>query len=159
MDKAYEKHYIQLYRIAYTYLRHKQNAEDALQASFEKALKNRDQLRDPKKIKSWLARIVINECNQNHRARKRQSEIRQRVEQNFCSSLDEDYVKSMELKDALLLLSEEERNLISLKYLLGYRQKEIASILDMPVGTVKSRLSRSLNKLREIMGGDGSERA
>ncbi|PLX31029.1 MAG: RNA polymerase subunit sigma [Clostridiales bacterium] len=157
MEKQYEKHYKQLYRIAYSYLRHKQNAEDALQAAYEKAFENQKQLQDPKKLRSWLARIVINECNQNHRIRKRQTEIERKVEANSEFGVNSDYDISIELKDAMLLLSEEDRNLISLKYLLGYRQKEIADILDLPVGTVKSRLSRSLGKLREIMGGGDNE--
>ena len=157
MEKQYEKHYKQLYRIAYSYLRHKQNAEDALQAAYEKAFENQKQLQDPKKLRSWLARIVINECNQNHRIRKRQTEIERKVEANSEFGVNSDYDISIELKDAMLLLSEEDRNLISLKYLLGYRQKEIADILDLPVGTVKSRLSRSLGKLKEIMGGGDNE--
>jgi len=157
MEKQYEKHYKQLYRIAYSYLRHKQNAEDALQAAYEKAFENQKQLQDPKKLRSWLARIVINECNQNHRIRKRQTEIERKVEANSEFGVNSDYDISIELKDAMLLLSEEDRNLISLKYLLGYRQKEIADILDLPVGTVKSRLSRSIGKLREIMGGGDDE--
>jgi len=157
MEKQYEKHYKQLYRIAYSYLRHKQNAEDALQAAYEKAFENQKQLQDPKKLRSWLARIVINECNQNHRIRKRQTEIERKVEANSEFGVNSDYAISIELKDAMLLLSEEDRNLISLKYLLGYRQKEIADILDLPVGTVKSRLSRSIGKLREIMGGGDDE--
>ncbi len=157
MEKQYEKHYKQLYRIAYSYLRHKQNAEDALQAAYEKAFENQKQLQDPKKLRSWLARIVINECNQNHRIRKRQTEIERKVEANSKFGVNSDYDISIELKDAMLLLSEEDRNLISLKYLLGYRQKEIADILDLPVGTVKSRLSRSIGKLREIMGGGDDE--
>jgi len=157
MEKQFEKHYKQLYRIAYSYLRHKQNAEDALQAAYEKAIKNRSQQREPKRFRAWLIRIVINECNQSHRTRKRQTEIRKKVALNSDSLQDVDYVQSIELKDALLLLSKEDRNLISLKYLLGYRQREIAGILDLPVGTVKSRLSRSLGKLREIMGGGDNE--
>ncbi len=157
MEKQYEKYHKQLYRIAYSYLRHKQNAEDVLQISYEKAINNRNQLKDPKKLRSWLIRIVVNECNQSHRIRKRQTEIDQKVAVNSDCLMDIDYVQTIELKDALFILSEEERNLISLKYLLGYRQKEIAGILDLPVGTVKSRLSRSLGKLREIMGGDENE--
>jgi RNA polymerase sigma-70 factor (ECF subfamily) len=157
MEKQYEKYHKQLYRIAYSYLRHKQNAEDALQAAYEKAIKSQSQLKDPKKLRSWLTRIVINECNQNHRTRNKQTEIGQKVAVNRDCLMDVDYVQTIELKDALLLLNEEDRNLISLKYLLGYRQKEIAGILDLPVGTVKSRLSRSLGKLREIMGGDENE--
>jgi len=157
MEKQYEKHYKQLYRIAYSYLRHKQNAEDALQVAYEKAFENQKQLQDPKKLRSWLTRIVINECNQNHRIRKRQTEIERKMEADSEFRVNSDYAVSIELKDAMLLLSEEDRNLISLKYLLGYRQKEIADILDLPVGTVKSRLSRSLGKLKEIMGGGDNE--
>jgi RNA polymerase sigma-70 factor (ECF subfamily) len=157
IEKQYTKYHQQLYRIAYNYLRHHQNAEDALQVAYEKAIKNQSQLNDPKKLKSWLIRIVINECNQNHRLRKRQMEIQEKVMVNSDSSFDVDYIQSIELKDALILLSEEDRNLISLKYLLGYRQKEISGILNLPVGTVKSKLSRSLSKLREIMGGDEHE--
>ena len=157
MEKQYAKYHKQLYRIAYSYLRHKQNAEDVIQISYEKAINNQSQLKDPKKLRSWLIRIVINECNQNHRIRKRQTEIEQKIKSNSELVLNSDYVISIELKDALLLLSEEDRNLISLKYLLGYKQKEISAILDLPLGTVKSRLSRSLGKLKEIIGGDENE--
>jgi len=157
MEKQYEKYHKQLYRIAYSYLRHKQNAEDVLQVSYERAIKNKDQLKDQKKLRAWLIRIVINECNQSHRVSKKQKEMRQRLALNSECRVDTDYVQSIELKDALLLLNDEDRNLISLKYLLGYKQKEIAGILDLPVGTVKSRLSRALCKLREIMGGEDNE--
>ncbi|MGE7603435.1 sigma-70 family RNA polymerase sigma factor [Peribacillus sp. NPDC097675] len=64
----------------------------------------------------------------------------------------------LEMLDDLDQLDEKYRELIMLRYLQGYSQKEIASIFKLPVGTVKSRLYRGLLMLRKIMeGGDVNE--
>lgn len=157
IEKVIKNHHHQLYRIAYSYMRNNEDAEDMLQSAYEKALKSEKQLKDRKKVKSWLIKIIINECNQTFRMRKKQKISLENLGLNSTSVIDVDYSQNIQIKDALLLLDEEQRNLVVLKYLMGYRQREIAVILDMPIGTVKSKLSRSMEVLKDVIGGDSCD--
>ncbi len=157
IEKVIENHHHQLYRIAYSYMRNNEDAEDMLQSAYEKALKSEKQLKDRKKAKSWLVKIIINECNQMFRMRKKQKIFLENLGLSEPTVVDVDYSQNIQIKDALLLLDEEQRNLVVLKHLMGYRQREISAILDMPIGTVKSKLSRSMEILREIIGGDSCD--
>ena len=117
-----------------------------------------NQINNLSKIKSWLATIVKNEANQVIRRRTLSKEkLSQMQGHNAIDDQTDRLVSQLDLKSALTLLSEQDRDLITLKYLLGYKQREISKFLDLPLGTVKSKTSRALDTLREILGGDFNE--
>jgi len=138
-----------LYRVSYSQLSQKCDREDAVQECLSKAWQKRNQLKDERFMQTWVIRILINEChNIRH---KRHRELALDDIPNPVAPVDADH----ELHDALLDLEEPLRLPILLYYIEGYTVKEIAKILRLPQGTVKSRMSRGRNKLREKIDLEG----
>jgi RNA polymerase sigma-70 factor (ECF subfamily) len=131
-----------LYRIAYSYMNDQTLALDALDEAIYKGYLNRKKLRNPEFLKTWLTRILINECLQLLRKNKREILTDQLPEIST-----ENYDK-LPLKEALSKLSEDLSNIIYLRYYGGYTLAEISVILEVPQGTVATRERRALTLLR-----------
>jgi len=134
-----------LYRVSYSQLSQKCDRDDAVQECLLKAWNKRDQLKDERFMQTWVIRILLNECHNIRKKRNREPALGQVL--NPVAPADSDY----ELHDALLKLDDSLRLPILLHYIEGYSVKEIAQILRLPQGTVKSRMSRARQKLREII--------
>ena len=150
-----------LYRMALYTLGSQQDAEDAVADTFAEAWKGIKNLREPEAFRSWMFRILSARC-------KRQvAQIVTRKKEIDLDSYYETAEEAMpetatrrELSEALGTLSPEERQIVLLSVLEGYTMREIASMLEMPQGTVSSKLSRSLHKLRlQLQDTDGKEAA
>ncbi len=139
-----EKNLDQLYVVANVILRNQADAEDAVCSSILKGYEKLDQLRDDKKIKSWLIAITKNEALQIYK-RRFQLPGDDKVEQMLKPSMD----SYDELWDVIERLPEEYRITIILFYYNNLPIKDIAEILDISVGTVKSRLHRGREILKE----------
>lgn len=144
-------HFIQsdLYRIAKTRLSDDNDISDAIQETMIKTYKKIKRLRDNSKFKSWIIKILINECNFIYKKKKKQENIFEKVKSSM--DCDDKCMYDMESKmdfDLLIgRLDYEERLIITLYYSSGLSCSEIASILSMNVNTVKSKLTRSKNKI------------
>lgn len=132
-----------LYRVSYSQLSQKCDREDAVQECLFKAWQKRHQLKDERFMQTWVIRILLNECH-NIRHKKRRETTLENVP-DLVAPADAD----KEIHDALLDLEEALRLPIILHYIEGYTVKEIAKILRLPQGTVKSRMSRGRNRLKE----------
>lgn len=142
--KLYEE---QMYRVAFSYMRNEYDARDALQEMYYLALKNMHTVKSPEYFKTWLVRIVINTCHQQKRQQKR---IVLTEEMNE-SLIHEDEL--FEMNDTLLQLTLQQQQLIHLKYFKDLKNSEIATLQNIPEGTVKSRLHKTLKKLRSMIEG------
>ena len=132
-----------LYRVSYSILRDKYDREDAVQSCLEKAWKKRRTLRDERYLKTWLIRILINECYNVHRhKRELPQEIPERTAPPGADPI---------LHDALMCLPENVRTPIVLHYMEGYSIHEIALALRVAPGTVKSRMRKGRAKLKELL--------
>ena len=133
-----------LYRVSYSILRQRCDREDAVQNCLEKAWKKRKSLRDERYLKTWLVRILINECYDIHRRRGRETpgEIPERAAPPGADR---------ELHDALMRLPEEVRTPLVLHYMEGYSIQEIASALRLAQGTVKTRMRRGRDILKKLL--------
>ncbi len=138
-----------LYRVSYSILRQQCDREDAVQSCLEKAWKKRHSLRDERYLKTWLVRILINECYDVHRRRAREmpGEIPERAAPPGAD---------VELHDALMRLPEEVRTPLVLHYMEGYAIQEIASALRLAQGTVKSRMRRGRAMLKTLLSEEES---
>ena len=132
-----------LYRIAKCVLIHDADCEDAVQETILRAWEKRDTLRQPEYFKTWLTRILINECNRL--ARKRPDT----VDIETCGTLaaPDGGKVDMELRESLLGLPRKLRTAVVLYYIEGYSVQETARLTRVPEGTVKSRLSRARSLL------------
>ena len=141
-----------LYRMALYTLGSGPDAEDAVADTFAEAWKGIKNLREPEAFRSWMFRIQIV-------ARKKEIDLDSYYE-TAEEAAPETATRRAELSEALGTLSPEERQIVLLSVLEGYTTREIASMLEMPQGTVSSKLSRSLKKLRlQLQDTDGKEAA
>jgi len=144
-----------LYKIAYTYFKNKDEASDAVQDSILIAYKNLGNLKENTKFNSWITTILVNRCRDILR---RRNKIRFEEYTDNVFNLEhctpDDYSRvdtNIDILNSLQEIDEKYRDVITLKYLGDYSINEISAILDIPEGTVKSRLNTGLKKLRSIM--------
>ena len=134
-----------MYKVVFSYMRNEHDAYDALSETTIQAIKNMYTVKSPEYLKTWLVRIVINTCLQMKRKQKNIV---------ITESLPEKTTQFQELfilNDAISKLSIEQQELIHLKYFRDLKNSEIASIQQIPEGTVKSRLHSTLRKLKSIL--------
>ena len=137
-----------LYRISCGMLQNPQDRMDAVQEAVTKAWANVDRLRREEYFETWLTRILINECHNLQSAGKNIVSLDKLPEQGTYEG------GNKPLRDALLALDMKLRLPVLLYYMEGYKLREIAQILRIPEGTVKTRLSRAKNKLKTLLEED-----
>lgn len=155
-------HYEGLYRFALTLTHREQDASDLTQETFYRYATKGSQLRDSSKAKSWLyttlyRRFLMNRRRQTRFPHAELSEAEDElpvVEANAVDRLDAHFVLQ-----ALNSIDETYRVALSLFYLSNHSYKEIAAVLDIPIGTVMSRLSRAKAMLREQLAVAGTKQA
>lgn len=138
-----------LFRVAFAILRNRADCEDAAQNAVLKAYTNLDSLENRRYFRTWLIRILKNECATFVRAKKPTASL------DACANLGYDMeIKDLDLNRAFETLSPDERVAIALYYYDGYSTREIARICDVSDGTVRSRLSRARKALKEQLSGE-----
>jgi RNA polymerase sigma-70 factor, ECF subfamily len=147
-ERLIEANEASLYRVANSILRNEADAEDAYQETIIKAYKGIVNLKKNEYFKSWLIKIMINECNYIIRKRKKTVSLEVLGEKEI-NSLDNH--EKLELWTAVKSLETELRTVIILFYYEDFKQSEIAEILGIPDGTVKSRMARAKEKLRVLL--------
>ncbi|MBO1305769.1 sigma-70 family RNA polymerase sigma factor [Enterococcus sp. 669A] len=135
LTKQYEKI---LYGVARRYLKD-EDVADVLQDTLLIAFKNIHSLKQPKYFNTWLTKILINECNKLLKKNKQYSY--QTLEEN-ADLAERTSVDTLELEELISELNPIYKTPILLYYYSGFSYKEISRIIDEPLGTVKSRISR-----------------
>jgi RNA polymerase sigma-70 factor (ECF subfamily) len=146
LEALFHAHWPAAYRAAYLVIHDAALAEDVAQEAFLAAIRNLDRFDRRRPFGPWLHRIAVNRAIDTARARalRRESEL---VEET-ASAEDHEPVDDSVLR-ALGALPPEQRAVIVLRHLLGYTPGEISSLLELPRGTVNSRLRRGLDAMRE----------
>lgn len=142
--------YKQLFSMALIHTRNYQDAEDALQDALISAYKNFNGLKNRAFFKTWLTKIVLNIIRKNYKKTKDIHVVEYDSLRIDSDGVNEDGVFVAEM---LNVLDEKSRSIVILKYFSGYTVPEISSIMKIREGTVKSRLSRSLQKMNESFNG------
>ena len=135
-----------LYRISCGQLRDMQDRQDAVQEAILKAWRNRDRLHSEAYFETWLIRILINECHNLQRTQKRFVPLTQPPPET-----PDGPPGAEALREALWALPEKLRTPVLLHYMEGYTTGEIAQMLTLPAGTVRSRLLRARKALRRFL--------
>lgn len=135
-----------LYRVSYGLLRQPHDRDDAVQECIRKAWEKQARLRDERVMKAWVIRILINECYNVLRHRQREMPSEELPEPPAPPDAHP------ALHDAVLRLNDKLRVPVVLHYMEGYELAEIAGMLRVPTGTIKTRLSRARKLLREMLG-------
>lgn len=146
--KIFQRYEEELYRIAYLYVKNKEDALDIIQETAYRSFKNFNSIKNVEYFKTWLTKITIN-CSIDYiRKSKKVVQLIPEYEENV-EYYDEDVDIKLTLDQLMDTLDENEKSVIILKYYYEYTFKEISEILEIPLGTGKSILYRALSKLRE----------
>ena len=132
-----------LFRTAKGILGNESLALDAVSEAIFRAFKGIKQLRESKYAETWFIRILINVANDFYRRQKHEI-----IMEKVPEGMYHDDHNELEFSQIIESLQPELREIISLKYYSNYTLLEISEILEIPEGTVKSRLNRALNILR-----------
>lgn len=138
---------LNIYRVARGILKSEHDIEDAIQNTVVKAYEKINTLKKDEFFKTWLIRILINECNEIIRKNKRIETINDGSNEERYN----DTYENIDLINAINELNEELRITTVLFYFEDMPIKDIAITLKIPEGTVRSRLSRAREKLRYMM--------
>ena len=142
-----------LYRFALWYTGKSADAEDAVQEAILIAFKNIATLRKPSSFKSWMFKILANVCKTKltNPADRLCTVPMHEIQETDADISVTDFTVSAELKAALDSLTPDEKQIVLLSVIGRYKSSEIAEMMDMKSGSVRSKLSRSLEKMREIL--------
>lgn len=146
--QLYQHIYKDLYKFAYYTLKNEQDAQDAVSDAVMDAYSGISKLKSPDAFRGWMFKILSVKCKRK---------LKSYVERNKESDIDEVDLsvngseESLELKQALSLLTDEERMIVSLTVFGGYDSSEIAKMLNLNRNTVRSKHSRALAKMRDIL--------
>jgi len=143
-----------IYGFALSIVRNKYDAENVMHDAYLRIYSNAVSYKPMGKPMAWILTIVKNLCYSRLR------------EGNICGDISEygnlsggDHsdrtIEQMMLKEALDILAFEDRQIVVLHALTGMKHREIAELLDMPVGTVLSKYNRALRKMRKEFAGKG----
>ncbi len=149
-----EQHRQRLYRIAYAWTHNTALADDLVQETLTKALRKSGQLRDPNAGDAWLYSILSN-CYHDHFRRLRTAE---EIDENTLThdstpekeSSEQEIV--LKVRAAIAKLSEGQRQVVTLVDIQGLSYIKVAQILNVPIGTVMSRLCRARYALKDLLG-------
>ncbi|MGL4991702.1 MAG: sigma-70 family RNA polymerase sigma factor [Sarcina sp.] len=141
-----------LYKIAYTYMKNENDAMDAVSDSIVKAIKNIEKCKGYKSFNSWITTILVNTCKNNLKSLNKVDILEMHEFENKIIYEDK-HLEHDDLYNALDNLGDRERDLIVKRYINDMTIKEISKSNSIAEGTVKSGISRTLRKLKVILGG------
>lgn len=151
LDKQLSKQRPRLYRLAYSWCGDPMLADDLVQETLSKALLKQDQLKDFSRLESWLFRILHNCWMEYLRTKKPTLDIDdidlQNDETPEAKLTEQQIVRRV--RNAIAVLPLTQRQVITLVDLEGCSYIEVSEILDIPLGTVMSRLSRARTLLKK----------
>jgi RNA polymerase sigma-70 factor (ECF subfamily) len=157
------RHERRLYGIAYGYLRNSEDALEVVQDAFVKLFQQSQRLDSRAEVGAWLTRVAINAAIDRYRQKKRRGVHEVGVEtddlHNVPSRREPGPLDNLHTEDSrralqigLQALNERQRAIVTLRHFSDLSLDEIASMLGVRLGTVKSSLNRGLARMRAVMG-------
>lgn len=147
-----------VYGFAMSILRNRHDAEDVMHDAFIRIFQSAVTYRPSGNPMAWILTIVRNLCYNRIRAGKVCEDLSEY--DNLAGAVDgsEDVLDRMVLETAMSILDAEERQIVVLHAMTGFKHREIAEILDLPTGTVTSKYNRALKKMKKKMEEQGVEK-
>lgn len=136
------------YRLAFSYVRNKEDALDIVQNSICKALENYEMIRDINALKTWFYRVLVNE-SVSHLKKYRKEVLLDETDAENILYYEEAYEEKDDLYDEINQLSVDTQNIIKLRFYEEISLKDIAEITGLNINTVKAKLYRGLKALRQ----------
>ena len=130
-------------------LKNEQDSIDAYLQAVEKGLKNIQNLKEPQYFKTWFLRIVINEAKNIISKNNKLIYLEDVETSRIIKSKSDNQEEKLDLERSLAKIEPQVREMIRLKFYMGYKLDEIANILDVPVGTVKGKMYKALRSMKK----------
>ncbi len=146
--QAVKRNSQRLFVIAFSYLKNKHDAEDALQNAFLKLWKSKIEFNDDLGIDKWLTKVLVNDCKNFFNLSFRQNKS---IEEVYDVSTFDKYF-NVDLYNAVMSLNKKERLCVILFYYDDLTISDISNVTGIKESTVKSLLKRSRNKLKLMLG-------
>lgn len=148
----YDQHIDMVYRICFSLLGNKADAEDAAQAVFLKLMKSDMRFVDTEHEKAWLITTARNQCRDIHRQWWRKNVVAlDKITETAAADI---YASSGETMDAVMRLQPKLRIVVYLHYYEGYKLSEIADLLELNINTVKTQIRAAKRQLKIELGDD-----
>jgi RNA polymerase sigma-70 factor (ECF subfamily) len=151
-----ERHSARLFRLAFSLMGNASDVDDVLQETFLGALKGVRSFREKSSVKTWFTRILINQIARHRRywrvrnaGRPMSADAEAILNGEFLPARADGTEIQMDVAQMLQTLSPEHRIIVTLREMDGLSYEEIAETLEIPVGTVESRLFRARQELRQ----------
>ena len=144
----------ELYKIARLRLKNEDDIDDAIQETMLKAFKSIKKLKNEEYFKTWIIKILINNCNNIYRKKKEILIEDYSKELKSETNKLEHVEKKLDFYSIIKILDYEEKIILVLYYMENFTTKEISKIIKLNSNTVKSKLLRAKNKLKEVYGGE-----
>lgn len=138
-----------LYKIAYTYTRNQDLALDIVQEAVTKALENIHKLRQEEFVKTWFYRILINEALQTVKKNRRFIEYELLENEAYLHNNEDNIIENIDIYNRIEKLNDKLKTVIILRFFENLKIEEIAIITKTNTSTVKSRLYKGLNEIKE----------
>ncbi|GGG13035.1 hypothetical protein GCM10010912_66820 [Paenibacillus albidus] len=149
------------YRLAYSYMKNEHDAMDVMEDMIVTLYEKVDQLQKGEAFYSWSKTILVNRCKAVLRKKERFLPLGDEREPSLAALTDDNpyrYMESeMDIQVLLSHLNPQQREAIELRYVHDLPYQTIADMTDAPVGTIKSRISQGIQKLKAMIGGDRYE--
>ena len=158
ISELYEKYATDVLRVSYFYLGDRQQAEDVTQDVFVRLMENQPDLKEGSE-KSWLLKVALNRCRDLWRSAWMKRVLVGTPLLEILPAQDEvdDHIEKEALMQSIHALAPEIREVFLLFYYQSYSIAEIATMLDVPEGTISSRLSRGRKKLKAVLGDEDTQ--
>lgn len=141
-------------RLAFSYLKRREDAEDIVQETLIRLMKSAKQFEGEEQLKAWLLRVSANLCRDQLKSSNHKKQVALPEGYEVASEDSAMPEGESEVMQAVMSLPEKYRSVIHLYYFEEYATKEIAEILDKKEATVRSLLKRGREKLENMMKGD-----
>lgn len=141
------------YKLAYVYMENQEDALDAMEDMIVILYENIHRLKKEEAFYSWSKTILVNCCKKLLRKKKKVISIEDIKESTYEENFDQKN-EVIVLKKHLSQLNQKHQEVLKLRYFLDLDYQTIAHMMKIPIGTVKSRISTGIKKLKESLGGE-----
>lgn len=143
--ELYGRIYKELYKFALYTMKNMQDAEDVVSEAVIAAYENIRKLKKEESFRNWIFTILANQCRRKFMTQKPTEELTEDV------SITHEFEEIHDVREAFQGLEEEDRLIVACSVLGGYASEEIGAMLDMKPATVRSRKSRAMEKMRQMI--------
>lgn len=143
----------ELYRLAYVYVKDKEDAMDAMQDMIVIIFEKIEKLKNPDSFYTWSKTILVNCCKDMLRKKKKFVSMEQDEEMGYKENYEGSEFRT-DILESIKALNEYQQEVIKLRYFLDMDYETISKVTKVPLGTVKSRIFTGIRKLKEILGGE-----